>query len=54
MLHNGPDPISVTDCYSVSELSRFVSNPGKVHLEQAKRVFRYLSKTSALHLEYFP
>jgi hypothetical protein len=40
--------------YSVSELSRFVSNPGQVHLEQAKRVFRYLSKTSALHLEYSP
>ncbi len=40
--------------YSVSELSCFVSNPGKVHLEQAKRFFRYLSKTSALHLEYSP
>ena len=40
--------------YSVSELSRFVSNPGNVHLEQAKRVFRYLSKTASLHLEYSP
>ena len=40
--------------YSVSELSRFVSNPGKDHLEQAKRVFRYLSKTSSLHLEFSP
>ncbi len=38
--------------YTVSELSRFVSNPGKVHLEQAKRFFRYLFKTSALQLEY--
>jgi len=26
--------------FSVSELSRFVSNPGKSHLEAAKRVFR--------------
>jgi hypothetical protein len=40
--------------FSVSELSRFVFNPGKVHLEKAKRVLRYLSKTPALHLEYFP
>ncbi len=38
--------------YSVSALSSFVSNPGQVHLEQAKWVFRYLSKTSAQHLEY--
>ena len=28
--------------FAVSELSRFVSNPGKPHLEAAKRVFRYL------------
>ena len=40
--------------YSVSELSHFVSNPGKVHLEQAKRGFRYLAKTSSLLLEYSP
>ncbi len=40
--------------YSGSELSRFFFNPGKVHLEQAKRVFRYLAKTSSLHLEYSP
>jgi hypothetical protein len=26
--------------FAVSELSRFVSNPGKPHLEEAKRVFR--------------
>jgi hypothetical protein len=38
--------------FSVSELSRFVSNPGKVHLEQAKRVFRYLKQTLSLHLEF--
>ena len=25
-----------------------------MHLEQAKRVFRYLSKTASLHLEYSP
>jgi hypothetical protein len=40
--------------YSVSELSCFVSNPRKVHLEQAKWGFRYLSTTSVLHLEYSP
>ena len=31
--------------FAVSELSRFVSNPGQPHLEAAKRVFRYLKKT---------
>ena len=31
--------------FAVSELSRFVSNPGKPHLEAAKRVLRYLKKT---------
>ena len=31
--------------YAVSELSRFVSNPGLVHLTAAKRVFRYLKTT---------
>ena len=40
--------------YSVSELSRFVSNPGKVHLELAKRDFFYLAKTSSLRLKYSP
>ncbi len=29
---------------AVSELSRFVSNPGKPHLEAAKRVFRYIKR----------
>ena len=38
--------------FSVSELSRFVSNPGKEHVEQAKRVFRYLKQTLSLHLEF--
>jgi hypothetical protein len=38
--------------FSVSELSRFVSNPGKSHLEAAKRVFRYLKKTLGLGLVY--
>ena len=37
---------------AVSELSRFVSNPGEVHLEAAKRVFRYLKKTIHLGLTY--
>jgi hypothetical protein len=38
--------------FAVSELSRFVSNPGKPHLEAAKRVFRYLRKTLNLGLIY--
>ena len=38
--------------FAVSELSRFVSNPGKPHLEAAKRVFRYLKKTMHLGLVY--
>ena len=38
--------------FAVSELSRFVANPGKVHLEAAKRVFRYLKKTMHLGLVY--
>jgi hypothetical protein len=40
--------------FAVSELSRFVSNPGPAHLEAAKRVFRYLKQTVDLHLEYSP
>ena len=36
--------------FAVSELSRFVSNPGKPHLEAAKRVFRYLKKRACLPL----
>ncbi len=31
--------------FSISELSSFISNPGKQHLEAVKRVFRYLKKT---------
>ena len=38
--------------FAVSELSRFVSNPGKPHLEAANRVFRYLKKTLSLGLVY--
>jgi hypothetical protein len=38
--------------FSVSELSCVVSNPGKSHLEEAKRVFRYLKKTMSLGLVY--
>ena len=38
--------------FAVSELSRFVSNPGKPHLEAAKRVFRYLKKTLSPGLVY--
>ena len=38
--------------FAVSELSRFISNPGKPHLEAAKHVFRYLRKTVNLGLAY--
>jgi hypothetical protein len=38
--------------FSVSDLSRFVSNPGKPHLEAAKRVFRYIKKTISFGLTY--
>ena len=38
--------------YACSELSRFMSNPGKPHLEAAKRVFRYLKGTSSFGLEF--
>ena len=38
--------------FAVSELSRFVSNPGKPHLEAAKRVFRYIKKTISFGLVY--
>ena len=36
--------------FAVSELSRFVSNPGTKHLTAAKRVFRYLKKLSLKEL----
>ena len=36
--------------FAVSELSRFVFNRGKPHLEASKRVFRYLKKTLTLGL----
>ena len=38
--------------FAVSELSRFVSNPGKQHLEAAKREIRYLKTTMHLGLVY--
>ncbi len=38
--------------FSVSDLSRFVSNPGKPHLEAAKRVFRCIKKTISFGLTY--
>jgi hypothetical protein len=38
--------------FAVSELSRFVSNPGAVHLTAAKRVFRYLKKTMSDGIVY--
>ena len=38
--------------FAVSELSRFVSNPGKSHLEAAQRVLRYLKKTKHLSINF--
>ena len=38
--------------YSVSALSRFLDNPGTIHWEAAKRVFRYLAGTRDLTLTY--
>jgi hypothetical protein len=38
--------------FAVSELSRFVSNPGSDHIKSAKRVFRYLKSTIDLVLQY--
>jgi hypothetical protein len=46
--------------FAVSELSRFISNPGSVHLIAAKRVFRYLKQTISdgitysLNMDEFP
>jgi transposase InsO family protein len=38
--------------YAVSALSRFLDNPGSIHWEAAKRVFRYLSGTRDFTLTY--
>jgi len=38
--------------FAVSELSRFISNPGSVHLTAAKRVFRYLKQTISDGITY--
>lgn len=38
--------------FAVSELSRFVSNPGQIHLTAAKRIFRYLKKTISAGIQY--
>jgi hypothetical protein len=38
--------------FAVSELSRFVSDPGSVHMQAAKRVLRYLKGTKDLSLKY--
>ena len=40
--------------FAVSELSRFVSNPGSKHLAAAKRVFRYLKETISDGIVYHP
>jgi len=38
--------------FAVSELSRFVSDPGQVHMQAAKRVLRYLAGTRDLGLKF--
>jgi hypothetical protein len=38
--------------FAVSELSRFVSDPGGTHMQAAKRVLRYLKGTKDLGLRY--
>ena len=38
--------------YAVGALSRFNSNPGRVHWQQCQRVFRYLQGTRDLMLQY--
>ena len=38
--------------FAVSELSRFVSDPGQVHMQAAKRVLRYLAGTKDLGLKF--
>ena len=38
--------------FAVSELSRFVSDPGVTHMQAAKRVLRYLNGTRDLKLTY--
>ena len=41
------------DCAcSASQLSRFVSNPGKAHFKRLKQTFRYLLKTKDIQLEF--
>ena len=38
--------------FAVSELSRFVANPGAAHMVAAQRVFRYLKKTKNFSLNF--
>jgi len=38
--------------FAVSELSRFVADPGQTHMQAAKRVLRYLRGTKDLGLKY--
>lgn len=40
--------------YITSKLSQFISNPGKIHWIQAKRVLRYLTATKDKVLTYNP
>jgi hypothetical protein len=38
--------------FAVSELSRFVSDPGMVHVQAAQRILRYLQGTKELGLKF--
>ena len=38
--------------FAVSDVSRFISNPGKQHWEALKWILRYIKGTSSIGLEY--
>ena len=38
--------------YSVNYLSRYMSNPSSEHMNAAKRVLRYIKRTSSFGLRY--
>ncbi|GBM72637.1 hypothetical protein AVEN_238222-1 [Araneus ventricosus] len=40
--------------FAVNVVSRFQSNPGQVHWNAVKRIFRYLKGTAAYGIEYSP
>ncbi len=44
---------STQHCNSVSELSKFLANPGQAHMDAAMMVLRYLKGTSQLGLRHY-